>query len=129
MIELMIAVAVVGILAALSIHGYEGYVARAHIADALMTVTRMKTIIAETFALDENADACAGIGDITNPAGAVVSTSCTDDGTIVTVHVIMSEDTGNAEVDFVSNRSSGIVWDCVGDPTAPGYDHLPSSCR
>ena len=129
MIELMITVAVVGILAALSIHGYDGYVARAHIADALVTVVRMKTVIAESFALDEDADACAGIGDITTPIGAVVSTTCTDDGTVVTVNVIMSEDTRNAVVDFVSNRNNGTVWDCVGDPSAPGFDYLPASSR
>jgi Tfp pilus assembly major pilin PilA len=129
MIELMISVAVVGILAALSIYGLDGYIARAHVADGLMIVTRMKTVIAESFALDENADACAGIADITSPAGAVVSATCTDDGTVVTVNVIMTEDTGNAVVDFVSSRSTGVIWQCVGDPTAAGYAHLPASCR
>jgi type IV pilus assembly protein PilA len=129
MIELMITVAVVGILAALSIYGLDGYIARAHVADALMIVTRMKTVIAESFALDENADACAGIADITAPTGAVVSATCTDDGSVVTVNVLISEDTGNAVVDFVSSRSTGVIWQCVGDPTSAGYDNLPASCR
>ena len=129
LVELMVTVAIVGILAALATQSYQGAVARAHVADALSTVAPMKTIIAENFAFDPDGDACNGIRDITSPIGAVSSSTCTDDGTVVIVNVIMTAETGNAVADFVSNRGTQVVWNCVGDATSAGYLNLPANCR
>jgi type IV pilus assembly protein PilA len=129
LVELMVTVAVVGILAALATQSYMGAIARAHVADALSTVAPMKTIVAENFAFDPNGNACNGIRDITSPIGAVTSATCSDDGTVVTVHIVMSEETGGAVADFVSSRTTQMVWNCVGDASSPGYLNLPQICR
>jgi type IV pilus assembly protein PilA len=128
-IELMIVVAIIGILAALATQTFQGAIARAHVAEAISAVAPMKLIIAENFAFDPADDACNGIRDITNPIGAVTSSACTDDGTTATVHLVMSDETGRAVADFVSNRITRVVWHCVGDASSPGYMNLPACCR
>ena len=121
--------AIIGILAALSTQAFEGAVKRAHIADALSLVAPMKTIIAENFAFDASGNACSGISDITSPVGAVVSSSCSDDGTVTTVHVVMSEETGDIVADFVSDRGTGQVWVCHADTSVADHIYLPATCR
>lgn len=128
-IELMIVAAIIGILAALATQTFQGAVARAHVAEAISAVAPMKIIIAENFAFDPADDACNGIRDITNPIGAVTSSACTDDGTTATVHLVMSDETGRAVADFVSNPITQVIWHCVGDASSPGYVNLPASCR
>jgi hypothetical protein len=48
---------------------------------------------------------------------------------VVTVHVVMAAETGDAVVDFSSSRSTAVVWNCKGDAASPGYNNLPPNCR
>jgi hypothetical protein len=32
----------------------------------------------------------------------------------------MSDETGRAVADFVSNRNTQVIWHCVGDASSPG---------
>ena len=128
MIELMIVVAIVGILATLAMQGYDGAVIRARVADGLSLVGPLKFTIVDNLTANPNGDACAGVDPI-GPVGHVVLTQCSDDGTDAKVHVLMTPEAGSVEVDFVVGRNATFIWDCVPDPAFVDYKYLPQSCR
>jgi type IV pilus assembly protein PilA len=52
LIELMIVVAIIGILAAIAIPAYQDYIARAQMSEAMVLADGLKTSISETYAQD-----------------------------------------------------------------------------
>jgi len=129
MIELMIVVAIVGVLSTFAIRIYEGAVMRAHIADALHLISPMKLIIYDNLALDPSRDACQGISSITRPTNSVLSAQCNDDRVKATVTVEMDEQAGGLKLDFVSDRTSASQWRCVAHADFLDFKYLPGACR
>ena len=62
LIELMIVVAIVGILAAIALPAYQDYTVRAKISEAVLAITTPKTIVSEAFHTD-------GLSGVTAAAG------------------------------------------------------------
>ena len=63
LIELMIVVAIVGILAAIALPAYQAYTVRAKLSEAVIAITAPKTIVSESFHTDSLAGVTAAANE------------------------------------------------------------------
>ncbi|SDS29496.1 type IV pilus assembly protein PilA [Halopseudomonas litoralis] len=142
LIELMIVVAIIGILAAIALPAYQDYTNRAKMSEVLTFASSGRTAVAEYFqsegTLPANNEA-AGLdaeGDITsqyvekvNVTSGVVT--ATIKGTNVTgldgSTVVMTPQT-TAGATIAAGYSGPILWQCK-PSTADNNKYFPASCR
>jgi type IV pilus assembly protein PilA len=129
LIELMIVVAIIGILAAVALPAYQDYTVRARISEGLGIASGMKATIGENLAAlggTVGAGMCKGVDDVA-AKGHVTSAACTDTTGAVTVTM---DSTAKGVVFTLTPTSSGgpVTWKCA-TPTATNYKYVPNECR
>lgn len=126
-IELMIAVAIIGILAAIAIPAYQNYVIRAKVSEALTFASQAKTSVAEYYQSQGSlptTNTQAGLA--TSVTGTNVSQVSVGTSGVITVTTSIAGVTGN--IDFAPTvNSSGITWVCTGGTL--GNQYRPSNCK
>ena len=96
LIELMIVVAIIGILAAVALPAYQDYTVRAKVSELILAVSGARTGISEKYQTDPSNTACAG-GGVTIPVvGKIATASVADGGTIVVTGSATATSTGQA---------------------------------
>lgn len=137
LIELMIVVAIIGILAAIAIPAYQDYTARAQMSEGLSLAAGMRTNISENFQINGDfTGLTAGEFDLAAGAGTYVDTVVHDATGEITVTMrgaapVNAALRGRAWTlspveDAANNRITG--WEC--DVVAPlEIKYLPTSCR
>jgi type IV pilus assembly protein PilA len=147
LVELMIVVAIIGILAAVALPAYNRYTARAKLSEVLLAAGVCRTSIAEIVQTQSDLPVAGGWGCETRTGAAAQSryvnkVETSAEGAVrVSIQGIGAEVDGQAIVlrpwpdtarsDVVGGGSAIALWDCGPDPgnlvDISGF--LPSSCR
>lgn len=136
LIELMIVVAIIGILAAVAVPQYQNYTIRAQVTEAITALGVEKTAVTEYYMSESTLPSnVAAYGGNTGAFGDVVSEISWNDTNkhiVATVTGTLASDIGtNQDVAMKADTSGGsLVWNC-GPTSSNGLPtkYLPASCR
>ncbi len=142
LIELMIVVAIIGILAAVAIPSYQDYTARAQVTEAMSLTSGMKTGLAEWFA--DRGGWPSAVQSISDSASGKYVSAITFTGVLTTgtlnVNATMKGTGVNQAIQnlvfSMATTSGGNRWSCGNQPgmqsegsTTLLDKHLPGACK
>ena len=139
LIELMIVVAIIGLLSAVAIPAYQDYIGRSQVAEAISLLSSSKTPFAEYFA--SLGSWPGGPSEVLgNTAGkyvdaiAILNSSTAQPGSITLVATMrptgVNINIANSTVGL-NTVDGGKIWTCftTGTGTPLGQKYVPSNCR
>jgi len=154
LIELMIVVAIIGILAAIAIPAYQDYTVRSQVTEGLNLADAVKTGVAEYYANTGSwPTTMAEIGDTADPSGKYASDLTLDTGTIKISYggqsnaniqgstlALQPKLSPNGDVVWLCGLNTGTGVSGLSDPTSGpsatdttdtnvASKYLPQSCR
>jgi type IV pilus assembly protein PilA len=132
LIELMIVVAIIGILAAVALPAYNDYTTRAHVSEAASVAQGYKTAVAEYYAINGSLPDLSDISMTTSASTAYSSVAVTSG----VVKVEMNPVGGLTDGQFLEyvpdvSNAGAVTWLCTaaaGNTDIPDQ-YLPSACQ
>lgn len=140
LIELMIVIAILGILVAIALPAYQDYTVRARVSEAVAQTAPAKLAVAETASSNP-----AGLGGVTTANSGFVFATPTDyvssitvaNGGVITTTAGGTQGTGAAVEPVMTwtpthanaaDTTSPINWACTTAPAA-SFKYVPAECR
>ncbi|HEZ2338269.1 TPA: pilin [Neisseria meningitidis] len=137
LIELMIVIAIVGILAAVALPAYQDYTARAQMSEALTLAEGQKSAVVEYYSDNgtfPNSNTSAGIAASNEIKGKyVASVKVEGNASVASITATMNSSNVNKDIKgktlvLVSKQNSGsFSWECKKGSVDEKF--LPSTCR
>ena len=129
LIELMIVVAIIGILAAIAIPAYNDYIIRARVAEMVNVASAAKTSISEYILTNNDYPANATAAGVTTITSPMVESMTIGANGAITINS-SSEVTGNAgDLQIIltpNNNGTNVSWECS---STGSTQYAPASCR
>jgi prepilin-type N-terminal cleavage/methylation domain-containing protein len=129
LIELMIVVAIIGILAAVAIPSYQDYTKRAHVSEGFGLAGAAKTSMSEYYASEgawPTDNATAGLAVAASISGNAVTSVTVSTNTITILYNTKVNSTAQNVVLTAADTGGGITWGCSGTVATK---LRPANCR